>query len=316
MLRFRLAPDNVKFGFMRFRRVSYPFSAILSVVSVVLFLTVGLNFGIDFSGGTLFEVRAKQGQADLTGLRALGDKLGLGDVEVQAFGGGVDATMRVRLQPGGDAAQQVVVEKVRAVIVNDYEVRRVEVVGPRVSGELVQSGTLGVVLSIIAVLTYLWFRYEWPLAVAAVIATMHDLLLTVGFFAVTQLEFNLTSIAAILTIVGLSLNETVVVLDRIREVMRKYKKTPMPEIIDLSINAVLSRTIMTSTTTLMALLALVFFGGHVIRSFSLAMMWGVIVAMYSSIFICSPVLIYLNPRAAEGEAEPAAAKAGKAKPAV
>jgi preprotein translocase subunit SecF len=237
-------------------------------------------------------------------------------VEVQAFGGGVDATMRVRLQPGGDAAQQVVVEKVRAVIVNDYEVRRVEVVGPRVSGELVQSGTLGVVLSIIAVLTYLWFRYEWPLAVAAVIATMHDLLLTVGFFAVTQLEFNLTSIAAILTIVGLSLNETVVVLDRIREIMRKYKKTPMPEIIDLSINAVLSRTIMTSTTTLMALLALVFFGGHVIRSFSLAMMWGVLVAMYSSIFICSPVLIYLNPRSVEGEAEAVAPKGGKAKPAV
>ncbi len=316
MLRFRLAPDNVKFGFMRFRRVSYPFSAILSVVSVVLFLTVGLNFGIDFSGGTLFEVRANQGQADLMALRALGDKLGLGDVEVQAFGGGVDATMRVRLQPGGDAAQQAVVEKVRAVIVNDYEVRRVEVVGPRVSGELVQSGTLGVVLSIIAVLTYLWFRYEWPLAVAAVIATMHDLLLTVGFFAVTQLEFNLTSIAAILTIVGLSLNETVVVLDRIREIMRKYKKAPMAEIIDLSINAVLSRTIMTSTTTLIALLALVFFGGHVIRSFSLAMMWGVIVAMYSSIFICSPVLIYLNPRSVEGEAEAAPAKAGKAKPAV
>jgi preprotein translocase subunit SecF len=154
------------------------------------------------------------------------------------------------------------------------------------------------------------------LAVAAVIATMHDLLLTVGFFAVTQLEFNLTSIAAILTIVGLSLNETVVVLDRIREIMRKYKKTPMPEIIDLSINAVLSRTIMTSTTTLIALLALVFFGGHVIRSFSLAMMWGVIVAMYSSIFICSPVLIYLNPRSVEGEAEAVAPKGGKAKPAV
>jgi preprotein translocase subunit SecF len=320
MLRFRLAPDNVKFGFMRFRRVSYPFSAILSVVSVVLFLTVGLNFGIDFSGGTLFEVRAKQGQADLTALRAIGDKLGLGEVEVQAFGGGVDATLRVRLQPGGDGAQQAVVEKVRAVIVNDYEVRRVEVVGPRVSGELVQSGTLGVVLSIVAVLTYLWFRYEWPLAVAAVIATMHDLLLTVGFFATTQLEFNLTSIAAILTIVGLSLNETVVVLDRIREIMRKYKKAPMAEIIDLSINAVLSRTIMTSTTTLIALLALVFFGGHVIRSFSLAMMWGVIVAMYSSIFICSPVLIYLNPRSVDGEAEAAPPKGAKpgatAKPAV
>ena len=311
MLRFRLAPDNVKFGFMRFRRVSYPFSAFISIVSVVLFLLVGLNFGIDFAGGTLFELRAKQGQADLGTLRGLGDKLSLGEVEVQAFSGGNDVTVRVRLQPGGDAAQQVVVQKIREQIDKDYEVRRIEVVGPRVSGELVQSGTLGVVLSIIAVLTYLWFRYEWPLAVAAVIATMHDLLLTVGFFAITQLEFNITSIAAILTIVGLSLNETVVVLDRIREMMRKYKRLPMSEIIDLSINAVLSRTIMTSTTTLLALLALVFFGGHVIRSFSLAMMWGVIVSMYSSIFICSPILIYLNARGVMME-EASEAKADKA----
>ena len=311
MLRFRLAPDNVKFGFMRFRRVSYPFSAFMSIVSVVLFLLVGLNFGIDFAGGTLFELRAKQGQADLATLRGLGDKLSLGEVEVQAFSGGNDVTVRVRLQPGGDAAQQVVVQKIREQIDKEYEVRRIEVVGPRVSGELVQSGTLGVVLSIIAVLTYLWFRYEWPLAVAAVIATMHDLLLTVGFFAITQLEFNITSIAAILTIVGLSLNETVVVLDRIREMMRKYKRLPMSEIIDLSINAVLSRTIMTSTTTLLALLALVFFGGHVIRSFSLAMMWGVIVSMYSSIFICSPILIYLNARGVMME-EASEAKADKA----
>ena len=308
MRTFRLAPDNVKFGFMRFRRVSYPFSAMLSILSVVLFFTLGLNFGIDFAGGTLVEVRANQGLADLANLRGLGDKLGLGEIEVQAFGGGTDATMRVRLQPGGDAAQQAAVEKVRGAISSDYEIRRVEVVGPRVSGELVQSGTLGVVISVLAVLIYLWFRYEWPLAVAAVIATMHDLLLTVGFFAVTGLEFNVTSIAAILTIVGLSLNETVVVLDRIREVMRKYKKLPMPEIIDLSINAVLSRTIMTSTTTLLALLALVFFGGHVIQSFSLAMMFGVIVAMYSSIFICSPVLIYLNPRT---EGQGAAEESGK-----
>jgi len=179
----------------------------------------------------------------------------------------------------------------------------VEVVGPRISGELVQSGTLGVVLSVIAVLTYLWFRYEWQLAVAAVIATMHDLLLTMGFFAITRLEFNITSIAAILTIVGLSLNETVVVLDRIREMLRKYKRMPMPEIIDASINAVLSRTIMTSTTTLMALFALVLFGGHVIQSFSLAMMFGMVIGAYSSIFICSPILIYLGAPATQGEAE-------------
>jgi preprotein translocase subunit SecF len=313
MRTFRLAPDNMTFNFMRLRRVSYPFSAFMSIVSVVMFIVWGLNFGIDFSGGTLLEVRAKSGVADLTQLRSLGDRFSFGEVEVQAFGGNSDATVRVRLQPGGDAAQQAAVDKVREAIGADYEFRRIEVVGPRVSGELVQSGTLGVVMSILSVLIYLWFRYEWQLAIAAVIATMHDLLLTVGFFAVTRLEFNITSIAAILTIVGLSLNETVVVLDRIREMMRKYKKLPIADMIDLSINAVLSRTIMTSTTTLLALLALVLFGGHVIQSFSLAMMWGVIVATYSSIFICSPILIYLGVRPGD-MAEPVVEKAKGGKP--
>jgi preprotein translocase subunit SecF len=306
MLRFRLAPDNVKFGFMKFRRFSYPLSALLSILSVVGFLVFGLNYGIDFAGGTLMELRAKTGQADLAQLRSLGEKLNLGEVEVQAFGGGQDVTVRIRLQPGGDAAQQAAVENVRKAVGEGYEFRRVEVVGPRISGELVQSGTLGVVLSVLAVLTYLWFRYEWQLAVAAVIATMHDLLLTIGFFSLTRLEFNITSIAAILTIVGLSLNETVVVLDRIREMLRKYKRMPMPEIIDTSINAVLSRTIMTSTTTLMALAALVIFGGHVIQSFSIAMMFGMIIGAYSSIFICSPILIYLG---APNASEPAKEKA-------
>ena len=174
--------------------------------------------------------------------------------------------------------------------------RQTAVVGPTVSGELVQSGTLGVVLSIVAVLCYLWFRFEWQFAVGAIIATMHDLLLTVGFFSITQLEFNTTSIAAILTIVGYSLNETVVVLDRIRETMRKYRKISTHELIDMSVNAVLPRTIMTATTVFLALLSLVVFGGEVIRSFSLAMMFGIFVATYSSIFICSPMLIYLGLR--------------------
>jgi preprotein translocase subunit SecF len=233
-------------------------------------------------------------------LRSLGEHLGLGDVEVQAFGGGNDVTLRFGVQPGGEAAQSAAADKVRAAVGENYEIRRTETVGPRVSGELVQSGSLGVVLAIIAVLAYLWFRFEWQFAIAAVIATMHDLLLTVGFFAFTQLEFNTTSIAAILTIVGYSLNETVVVLDRIREMMRKYKRMPTDELIDMSINAVLPRTLMTATTVLLALFALVFFGGQVIRSFSLAMTWGVCVAVYSSIFICSPMLIYLGLRDERG----------------
>ena len=292
----RLAPENTKFPFMRFRRVSYPLSATLSIIAVLLFVFVHMNFGIDFAGGTVIELRAKGGSAEVGTLRTLAEKLYLGEIEVQAFGNKSDATMRFGLQPGGDVAQQAAVERVRAAVENDYELRRVEVVGPRVSNELVQSGTLGVVLSIIAVLGYLWFRFEWQFAVSAVIATMHDLLLTVGFFALTQLEFNTTSIAAILTIVGYSLNETVVVLDRIREMMRKYKKMSTAHIIDMSINAVLPRTIMTATTVFLALLSLAIFGGQVIRSFSLAMIWGIVVATYSSVFICSPMLIYLGLR--------------------
>ncbi len=298
----RLAPEQTNFGFMRFRRISYPFSALMSIVAVATFLLFGMNFGIDFAGGTLLELRASSGKADIAALRSTADNLGLGEVEVQGFGNESDVTLRLRLQPGGDAAQQAAVEKVKAAIGTTYEYRRIEVVGPRVSGELVQSGTLGVVISIVAVLTYLWFRFEWQFAIGAVIGTMHDLLLTVGFFCVTQLEFNTTSIAAILTIVGYSLNETVVVLDRIREMMKKYKRMSIPDMIDLSVNAVLPRTIMTATTVFLALLALVIFGGHVIRSFSLAMMWGVFVSTYSAIFICSPILIYLGIRN-EGEAK-------------
>jgi preprotein translocase subunit SecF len=292
----RLAPENTKFGFMRFRRVSYPFSAVMSIVSIVMFLTVGMNFGIDFSGGTLIEVRAKSGIADIANLRGVGEHLGFGNVEVQGFGTPADVTIRIGLQSGGDPAQEAAVKKLQAAIGDGYETRRVEVVGPRVSGELVQSGTLGVVVSIFAVLTYLWFRFEWQFAVGAIIATMHDLLLTVGFFSITQLEFNTTSIAAILTIVGYSLNEAVVVLDRIREIMRKYKRLSTADMIDMSVNAVLPRTIMTATTVVLALVALIFFGGEVIKSFSLAMLWGVFVGTYSSVFICSPILIYLGVR--------------------
>ncbi len=293
----RLAPENTKISFMRGRRISYPLSACLSIIAVLMFFFVGMNFGIDFAGGTQVELRAKSGAADIATLRTKAEGLGLGPVEAQRFGAPSDVTLRLNVQPGGEQGQSVAIAKLRDAFSQDYEFRSVDAVGPRVSGELVQSGTLGVVVAIVAVLTYLWFRFEWQFAVGAIIGTMHDLLLTVGFFSVTQLEFNATSIAAILTIVGYSLNETVVVLDRIREVMRKYKKTSTADIIDMSVNAVLPRTIMTATTVFLALLALFFLGGHVIRSFSAAMIWGIFVATYSSIFICSPMLIYLGVRA-------------------
>ena len=306
----RIVPDGTSFGFMRFRRVSFPASAALSVLSVLLFLAVGMNFGIDFRGGSVMEIRALSGIADLAALRASVDKLHLGDVEVQGFGTPADVTLRIGLQPGGDAEQQAAVKRVKAAVGEGYDTsRRSETVGPRVSGELVQSGTLGIVASVLAVLVYLWFRFEWQFAVGAVIATLHDLVLTIGFFAITGLEFNMTSIAAILTIVGYSLNDTVVVLDRIREMMRKYKRMSISDMLDISINTTLSRTIMTSMTTFLALVALVGFGGHVIQSFSLAMMFGVVVGTYSSIFIAAPVLIYLGVTTEGIAAAPAKARA-------
>ncbi len=301
----RIIPDGTKMSFMRFRRMSFPFSAIISLISVLLFFSVNMNFGIDFTGGTLIEMRAKSGKLDIHSVRTSAEKLGLGEVEVQEFATNAEVSMRFPLQPGGDKGQQVVVEKTRIAFINDFEFRRVEVVGPRVSGELVQAGTLGVVVSIIAVLFYLWFRFEWQFAIGAVIATLHDLVLTIGFFAVTQIEFNMTSIAAILTIVGYSLNDTVVVFDRIRELLRRYKKMPIEDLLDLAMNQTLARTFLVSFTAMLALLALVIYGGNVISSFSWAMLFGVVVGTYSSIFIASPVLIYLGLKVGGDEAKAA-----------
>ena len=310
----RIIPDDTKFGFMRFRHVSFAVSAILSVIAVASFLTISMNFGIDFTGGTLIEMQSRSGKSDIGTVREAALDLALGEVEVQGFGNEGGVSIRFGLQPGGEQGQQAAMEKVKRIFEPDYEFRRVEVVGPRVSGELVQSGTLGVLLSIVAVLIYLWFRFEWQFAVGAVIATLHDLVLTIGFFAITQIEFNMTSIAAILTIVGFSLNDTVVVFDRIRELLRKYKKMPAGELLDLAVNTTLSRSITTSATTFLALLALVLFGGPVIASFSYAMFFGVIVGVYSTTFIAAPVLIYLGVRnAGEIEAVDAEAEAAPAR---
>ncbi|WP_100958898.1 protein translocase subunit SecF [Bosea sp. FBZP-16] len=293
----RIVPDNTKFRIVHWRRLAYPFSAAYSVLVLVLFLTVGLNFGIDFRGGTLMEMQAKSGKPDIAQVRQTANSFGFGEVEVQEFGNAGDLSMRFALQPGGEVAQQAVVTKARAAFANAYEFRRVETVGPRVSGELVQAGTLGVVLAIIGVLVYLWFRFEMQLAIGAIVGTMHDIVLTMGFFLITQLEFNLTSIAAILTIVGYSLNETVVVFDRTRELLRRYKTMPIPELLDLSVNSTLSRTAITSTTTILALIALVFFGGTAIEGFALVMLFGVMVCTYSAMFVSTPVLLYLDVRA-------------------
>lgn len=296
----RIIPDNTRFGFMRFRRVSFPFSALASIVAVIAFLTLGMNVGIDFKGGTVVEMQAKGETVNFATIRDTAHKLNLGEVEIQQFGTGRDVLLRIGLQPGGDKAQNEVVVKLRSVFEDKFDFRRVEVVGPRVSEELVQNGIIGVLLAILVVLIYLWFRYEWEFAVGAVIATMHDLVLTIGFFSVTQIQFDQTSIAAILSIIGYSLNDTVVVYDRVRELLRKYKKMSFPDLLDISMNTTLSRTVITSMTTILALIALAIFGGDVIRGFCVAMLFGVVIGTYSSIFIAAPILIYLGVRVGDG----------------
>jgi preprotein translocase subunit SecF len=312
----RIVPDNTKFKFVWFRRFSYPLSAAYSILVLALFLTVGLNFGIDFKGGTLIEMQTKGVAVDIAQIRHTANSLGFGEAEVQEFGSGGEVSMRFGMQPGGETAQQAVVVKAREAFASSYDFRRVETVGPRVSGELVQAGTLGVVLAIVGVLIYLWFRFEMPLAIGAILGTLHDIVLTIGFFLITQLEFNLTSIAAILTIVGYSLNETVVVFDRTRELLRRYKTMPIAELLDLSVNSTLSRTAMTATTTFLSLLALVLFGGTAIEGFALVMLFGVVVCTYSAMFVSTPVLLYMDVRSAgarEEAQEAARTKASAAK---
>ena len=306
----RIVPDNTRFDFTRFRRISFPISALLSIVAITLFFTHGLNFGIDFRGGTLLEVQTKSGPADLAAMRSTLGKLDLGEVQLQQFGGPSDVLIRIAEQPGGDAAQQAAVQKVRQTLGDAVEYRRVEVVGPRVSSELLAYGMLGLMLAIVGILIYLWFRFEWQFALGAMIANVHDIVLTIGFMSISQVDFDLTSIAALLTILGYSLNDTVVIYDRIREMLRRYKKMPMPELLNEAINSTLSRSIITHVTVTLALLALLLFGGHAIHSFTAVMMFGVVlVGTYTSIFIAAPILIYLGVGQHRADAKEAPSKA-------
>jgi SecD/SecF fusion protein len=292
----KLVPDNTSFSFMALRKYAFTLSAVLSIGACVLFFTKEMNYGIDFRGGSSIEVQAKGPVADAGDVRERLNELNLGDVQVQAFGSDRDLLIRIEGQEGGDNAEQSAVEKARLALENDYDFRRVEVVGPTVSSELAWSGTMGVVASMIAMLIYIWIRFEWQFGVGAVISTLHDVVMMVGLYVLVGIEFNLGSIAAILTIVGYSINDTVVVYDRVRENLRKYKKMPIEELLDLSMNQTLSRTVLTGITTLFALLALYLFGGEVIASFTFAMIFGILFGTYSSIFVAGPLLILFRLR--------------------
>ncbi|CDX25673.1 Protein translocase subunit SecDF [Mesorhizobium plurifarium] len=305
-------PPGTKIPFMGIRRWTFALSSLLSILSVIGFLTIDINYGIDFKGGSMIEVQSKKGEADLGDIRKRLSELNIGEIQVQQFGAPNDVLIRVGTQEAGENAEQTVIDKVRGELQDQYDFRRVEVVGPTVSGELAKQGTIAMLIALVGILLYVWFRFEWQFAVGAIIATVHDVVMTIGFFVLTGLEFNQSSLAAILTIIGYSLNDTIVVYDRVREDLRRYKKMPLPQLLNNAINETLSRTTLTSVTTILALLALVLFGGEVIRSFTMAMLFGVVFGTYSSIFIAAPLLILfrLRPQAAtEEEKKPVNGKA-------
>ncbi|MGH6874315.1 MAG: protein translocase subunit SecF [Aestuariivirgaceae bacterium] len=303
----RFIPDDTAIPFMRYSRYGFFLSGVLCIVTILIFVSHGLNYGIDFKGGTLIEVRTAP-NVTITDLRERISGLDLGETELQEFGAPNDILIRVETQAGGEAQQSEAVNRVTAALGKDVEVRRVEVVGPKVSAELTQEGTIAVVLAIIMVLIYIWFRFEWQFAVGAVASLLHDVIITIGVLSLLNIEFNLNIIAAILTIIGYSLNDTVVIYDRIREYLRKFKKKPFVELIDEALNSTLARTIITGTSTLIALLSLYVFGGEVIRGFTFTMIFGVLIGTYSSLFVAAPVMILL------GSAREAKVEVGKARP--
>ena len=289
----RFVPDGTNLPFMQWSRWGFFFSGVLCALSIWLFAYQGLNYGIDFKGGSVITIRTPE-PANIDSLRNQLGGLGIGDVEIQQFGSPNDVLIRIEAQTGGETAELDAQKKVKDALGTKVEYRSVETVGPKVSGELTQEAILAVIISILGVLIYLWFRFEWQFAIGGVISLLHDTLLSIGLFSLIGLEFNLSIIAAILTIIGYSLNDTVVVFDRIREFLRKYKTMHFADLLDFSINSVLPRTLLTSVCTLLSLVSLYVFGGEVIRGFAFAMIWGVFVGTYSSIFVAAPILALLG----------------------
>lgn len=289
-------PKKFNFDFIGKRIPAFAFTLVLTLGSLGLVFVKGMNFGIDFAGGIVVEVQTAE-TADIGAMRSTLGDLGLGEISLQEFGEtGRDVMIRVQRQEGDEKAQMAALAKVRDTLGAGYEYRRVEIVGPKVGDELVRDGILAVGLSVLAIAAYVWFRFEWQFGVGALIATFHDVIATFGFFALTGLEFNLTSVAAILTIAGYSINDTVVEYDRVRENLRKYKTMSLYDLLNLSANETLTRTILTGGTTLLALISLSVFGGEVLRGFSLSVIFGVLIGTYSSVYVAMPVLIYFNLR--------------------
>jgi len=300
----RFLPHYTKFDFIRFRFIAFGITAFLIIGSLVSIGVKGFNFGIDFAGGVLIEAQSTDGPANLHAMRASLGGLGLGEVSLQEFGStGRDVMIRIQRQEGGEKAQMDALAKVKDALGGGFTYRRVEIVGPKVGDELVRDGVLAVVLALGAIAVYVWFRFEWQFGVGALVSTFHDVITTFGLFSLTGLEFNLTTVAAILTIAGYSVNDTVVEYDRVRENLRKYKTMPLYELLNLSVNETLARTILTVSTVFVTVIALLAFGGDVLHGFAIAMLWGLVIGTYSSIYVAIPMLIYFNLRTGKDRAE-------------
>jgi preprotein translocase subunit SecF len=297
----RLLPVDTEFNFVGMRMLAFFISSLLIIGSIFVISQKGLNFGIDFTGGTVIEIAIPE-VTDLEDLRNDLGSIGIGAVSIQEFGSVTDLLVRLPQQEGGAEKQQAAIAQVKEALDAFYadkgavDYRRTEFVGPQVGKELKKAGLLAIIFSLGGILVYISFRFEWQFGVAAIVALAHDSIATIGLFALTQMEFNLSTVAAVLMIAGYSINDTVVVFDRIRENLRKYKKKPLGDLFNLSVNQMLSRTLMTSVTTMLALLALWYFGGEVIRGFVDALIFGIVIGTYSSVFVASPVLLYLNVR--------------------
>ena len=301
-MRLRLVPQETNFDFFRFRKVTMGASIVAVIASILLWVMVGLNFGIDFLGGTTIRTDSTN-EVVVADYRAALEPLDLGDISITevfdpTFAEDQHVAMiRIQAQEGQEAVTGETIEQIKASLTAmDSEITfpSVESVGPKVSGELIQTAVIAVALSLCAILFYIWLRFEWQFSVGAVAALFHDVILTIGIFSLLQIRFDLATIAALLTIVGYSINDTVVIFDRLRENLRKYKKKPLQEVMNLSVNETLSRTLMTSGTTLLALIALLILGGDVIRGFVFAITWGVIVGTYSSVYVAKNVVLMLG----------------------
>ena len=290
----RWIKKDLKINFLRVKNIATILSILAIIFSLFFLVYKNLNFGIDFKGGTLIEIK-KEKELSIAEIRSQLSELNIGDIQIQTFGS--DDIILIRIENSTNLttnADMSSIELIRSSLGNNVIIQRTEIVGPKVSSELIQKGIIAIIIAVLLMLFYIWIRFEWQFSIGAVTALIHDVMITMGIFSFLQIEFNLSIIAALLTIIGYSMNDTVVVYDRIRENLRKYKQMNIFELINQSLNETMSRTLLTSVTTLLALFSLYFLGGEVLKGFTLAMIIGVFIGTYSSVFIASQIILYLN----------------------